>query len=205
MMAKPDLRNVTAVAFDHRDPRAMVKMLAAHADALDLGDLKYLNHFTGYRQFIYWENFEAYKFVNTPFAMFLHPDGYVIHPELWDPAFLEYDYIGAPWPIDWINQGTVTSRVGNGGFCIKSRALMSRVAMLPWRDVPGDFLVCCHYRQQLEAEGFRFAPVDLAARFSVEHLVPETPAHTFGFHGKLFHKRFPIWSSEMTAIQPIPK
>lgn len=201
MTAKPDLRQVTAVLYGHQNPRAAVKLLAAHADALDLGDIKYLNHFEGYAQFTYWENYETWKFVRTAFALILHLDGYVINPGLWDQQFLAYDYIGAPWPSDWKLYQTGEHRVGNGGFCLKSRALMNRVAALPWvPDIPGDILVCCHYRKLLEAEGFKFAPPEVAARFSVEHVVAETPAKTFGFHGRLFPGRFPAWHAERSAI-----
>lgn len=192
MSRKPDLSRVTAVVFDHRDPHAAVKLLAAMADVVTLGDLKYLNLFEGWRAFNYWENFEAWKYVKTDFALFMHLDGYILHPELWDPAWLEYDYIGAPWPAR-LNQ----DRVGNGGFCLKSRRLMVRVAQLPWQDLPGDVLVCSHYRRQLEHEGFRWAPVEVAARFAVEHRVAETPAKTFGFHGTF---NAPKWTAERSRL-----
>lgn len=186
---RPDLRNVTAVCFDHRNPRAAVKLLAAMSDRCDFGDIKYLNFFDGYPQFLYWENYEFFKYIKTPFALFMHLDGYVVHPDLWEPAFLGYDYIGAPWPAD-LNP----DRVGNGGFCIKSFRLMCRVAQLPWVNLPGDVLLCSHYRRQLEGEGFRFAPVDVAARFAVEYRVAETPDRTFGFHGP---HNYPAWTEDM--------
>ncbi|HWA07947.1 MAG TPA: DUF5672 family protein [Opitutaceae bacterium] len=196
---KPDLRNVTAVVFDHRQPKAAVKLLAAMADVVELGDIKYLNHFDGWKAFNYWENFEAWKFIRTDFALFMHLDGYVVRPDLWDPQFLAFDYIGAPWP-SWLNK----DRVGNGGFCIKSRKLMLHMATLPWVDLPGDVTLCSHYRTHLLAKGFKFAPVDVAARFSTEHDCPETPAASFGFHG-IFgtdkrKNQFSAWTAERSAL-----
>ena len=35
---------------------------------------------------------------NTYNAMLIHSDGYVINPSAWRDDFLDYDYIGAPWP-----------------------------------------------------------------------------------------------------------
>jgi hypothetical protein len=200
---KPDLRNVTAIVCDHRNPRAAVKMLAAHSDALDLGDLKYLNLADGYPQCAYWNNYEVWKYVKTDFALMLQLDGYVINPELWDPAFLRFDYIGAPWPAHFEAHDTGRRRVGNDGFCIKSRRLMDRVARLPWKDVPSDVLVCCTHRDRLEDEGFRFAPPAIAGRFSVEHIVEETAKRTFGFHGRCFPTRddpLPIWHADRAKI-----
>lgn len=178
--AKPNLRRVTAVVFDHQKPRDAVHLLAAMSDLCDFGDLKYLNHFDGYPQFLYWENYEFYKFIRTDFALFLHLDGYILHPARWEPEFLKYDYIGAPWPKH-IN----ADRVGNGGFCLKSRRLMSRVAQLPWVNVPGDVMVCSHYRRTLLHEGFTFAPPHVAARFSTEMPCPESVPESFGFHGTI--------------------
>lgn len=197
---RPDLNRVTLILADHRRPASAVRLLTAHVAAMDFGDVRLLNFFQGEPQFNYWENFEAWKYVQTRFAMFVQFDGYVVRPDLWDARFLHYDYIGAPWPADWQVHQTGKHRVGNGGFSIKSRALLQRVARLPWLDVPGDVLVCCRYRELLEAEGFSFAPPEVAARFSVEHRVPETPAATFGFHGPKGAPNFPVWDDNRTSI-----
>ena len=41
---------------------------------------------------------------DNDFVMVIQEDGYIVNPNLWDDEFLEYDYIGAPWPIEdsWI-------------------------------------------------------------------------------------------------------
>ena len=74
---------------------------------------------------------------DNDFVMVIQDDGYIVNPELWDDEFLEYDYIGAPWPIEdnWISmqhkehqpklrENLPKNRVGNGGFCIRSRKLL---------------------------------------------------------------------------------
>lgn len=168
---------VTLILYENRDHTAAVELLAKMCSYFDFAEVRLLNWHRGYPQFLYVENYEAWKYVTASHSLTIHLDGYITNPELWDPSWLEYDYIGAPWPED-LNP----VRVGNGGFCLKSRALMNRVAALPWVDVPGDLLVCNHYRQQLIQEGFKFAPVDVAARFSTEAVVPETVTPSFGFH-----------------------
>jgi hypothetical protein len=193
---QPDLRMVTAVVFDHRRPKAAVRLLAAMAERVEFGDIKYLNHFDGWQAFNYWENFEAWKYVKTEYALFMHLDGYIVHPERWEAGFLAYDYIGAPWPVE-LNR----DRMGNGGFCLKSRRLMNHVATLPWVNKPGDVTVCSHYRHHLIRSGYRFAPVEVAGRFSREHDVPEVPeVESFGFHGvalKTRRAQYPLWTEEM--------
>lgn len=103
-------------------------------------------------------------------------DGLVLDPSRWDPAFLEYDYIGAPWPH------IPSHPVGNGGFSLRSRRLLEALsdATLP-RTHPEDVCICVENRARLEQEyHVRFAPVDVARRFANERL-PWAPA--FGFHG----------------------
>jgi hypothetical protein len=105
-------------------------------------------------------------------------DGFVLHPDAWDDEFLEYDYIGAPWPHHPIEQA-----VGNGGFSLRSRRLfeaMQDINFVPSH--PEDLCICHHNRTMLENRfGIRFAPLDLAERFSYERARPRE--RTFGFHG----------------------
>jgi len=43
--------------------------------------------------------FELYKYIQTQYIILVHADGFIVNPEAWDDNFLQYDYIGAPWPI----------------------------------------------------------------------------------------------------------
>jgi hypothetical protein len=115
--------------------------------------------------------------VRTSHYLKIEWDGWVISPQSWTPEFLAYDYIGAPWPH---RRGAV----GNGGFSLRSarlgKFLAERNSAYPVRH-PEDETLCCEYRQSLEREGFKWAPSELAGRFSVEHgdLPDVVP---FGFH-----------------------
>ncbi|WP_223276217.1 DUF5672 family protein [Sphingomonas daechungensis] len=115
--------------------------------------------------------------VMTSHALIIQWDGFVLDAARWDPRFLDYDYIGAPWPqfLDGHN-------VGNGGFSLRSRRLMDAC-----RDPhfvlghPEDIAICRTNRTFLELKGLKFADRSLAERFSFERGDPVGP--TFGFHG----------------------
>lgn len=119
--------------------------------------------------------------VTTSHMLVMQWDGYVTRPEVWDPAFLDVDYIGAPWPADL----SPDHAVGNGGFSLRSRRLMDALLDPSFPEdavVHEDQAICVHFRPRLEAEyGVRFAPVALASRFSHETVGTGQP--TFGFHG----------------------
>lgn len=133
--------------------------------------------------------YEAGKRVKTPFALVIQYDGYVLRPDLWTDEFLKYDYVGAPWPpnMHFTDKG-VEVRVGNGGFSLRSKKLLGSFNDLDLEFTDNgtgfyheDGQICNYYRHQLEAYGIKFAPVELAARFSTELRVPET-VESFGGH-----------------------
>jgi len=104
-------------------------------------------------------------------------DGFVLHASAWQPAFLAFDYIGAPW-----NHIPEPHTVGNGGFSLRSLRLLQ--ALQDPQIVPGhpeDICICLTYRGLLEAQGLRFAPVTLARQFAVED--DPLGEAVFGFHG----------------------
>jgi hypothetical protein len=115
--------------------------------------------------------------IATPHVLMVQWDGYIIDASAWDDAFLDMDYIGARW--FWQEEG---SRVGNGGFSLRSRRLLE--ALLDPRIVPGeleDETICRTFRPLLERDhGIRFADETTADRFSFEVSHPTGP--TFGFH-----------------------
>jgi hypothetical protein len=79
--------------------------------------------------------------------------------------------------------------VGNGGFSLRTRRLMEIVATDPAITAyhPEDLKICRHYRPYLEREyAIRFAPDDVARRFSIEGYKQSNRTHTteFGFHGR---------------------
>lgn len=125
------------------------------------------------------------RYISTDYILMVQADGFVINPGLWDDAFLKYDYIGAPWPAEapWCTR----SRVGNGGFSLRSRRLMELAAALKDDFKHEDVYLTNIRHDYFVSHGCRFAPVDVAMRFSLEAQIPECAYDLdscFGFHGK---------------------
>lgn len=113
--------------------------------------------------------------------LFFQYDGWVLDGAAWQDEWLQYDYIGAPWPWKPADQN-----VGNGGFSLRSVALMKYLAEHPDEfpvptNSPEDAVLCQYYRPALEMCGFSWAPLHVAEKFSVERGPWRTG--TFGFHG----------------------
>ena len=121
--------------------------------------------------------------VTTDWVLFVQWDAMATGLMPWDQKFLDYDYIGAPWPWYQDNQS-----VGNGGFSFRSRKLLQalqdpRIIMVPndSASMYEDRAIGIGYRPLLENEyQIRYAPRNLAAEFSYE-LGNYQPS--FGFHG----------------------
>ena len=123
-------------------------------------------------------------------------DGFPVNPHHWTDDFLSWDYIGAPWPANWvrIEDG---SRVGNGGCALRSRAYIEAIRDVPRpQKLPGDVYWCQHppVLDALVRAGCKFAPLDVAMRWALEERIPEFPqwdhADSFGFH-----KTLPKWKN----------
>lgn len=145
------------------------------------------------------------EYINTDFVITIQHDGFIINPNAWTDDFLNYDYIGAPWP--WREHAFVTPfnehiSVGNGGFSLRSKKLLE----LPTKvEVPFDVVamnhfykmfgavnwnedgnICVHNRHIFEENGCKFAPVEVAKYFSYETpLSINQGIVPFGYHGNL--------------------
>lgn len=116
--------------------------------------------------------------IHTDHCLIVQWDGFVLDAGQWDPEFLAYDYIGAPWP-----QFTDGYDVGNGGFSLRSRRLLEACRSPRFAaSHPEDVAIGRINRELLERDyGIVFAPRQVAERFAFERTVPDGP--TFGFHG----------------------
>jgi len=129
------------------------------------------------------------RHVETEYALVVQWDGYIVNPQAWSPEFLLYDYIGARWD-QALQRKQDHHDVGNGGFSLRSRALLEALQdPLIKPSHPEDAAICRIYRSYLEdRHGIVFAPDDVADRFSFEHIEP--PTLPFGFHGVTNLARF---------------
>ncbi|MDQ2996431.1 MAG: hypothetical protein M3R61_05165 [Chloroflexota bacterium] len=129
------------------------------------------------------------SYVDTPLALIIQYDGFILNPDAWCDEYLAYDYIGAPW---WEEQEYI---VGNGGFSLRSKRLLALTQQddairdpteLDPSDAPEDWYLCVMIRPYLEEHGIRFAPAELAKQFAFEggdEHFGVTWTNQFGFHG----------------------
>jgi len=175
--------NYGAVKFiSHEHP----KNLPAFAEFVQCEPLDYV----GFSRFVF---FELWKHINTDFSLLVHHDGWVTSPENWDSRFLNFDYIGAPWAYSetaYITDYGEHVRVGNAGVSIKSRKLLEIPTKLGlnleerqgyYND---DGNICVYQRKTFLENGIKFAPIEIAAKFSREVWIPGiSRTDTFAFHG----------------------
>jgi hypothetical protein len=120
---------------------------------------------------------ELAKHVRTAHCLIVQWDGFVIDPSRWKAEFLDYDYVGAPWP-----QFGDGHDVGNGGFSLRSMRLLKACGDPRFKDGhPEDVAICRTNRAMLEVEHhIRFADRHVAQAFAFERT---GPSPSFGFHG----------------------
>lgn len=199
-----DLKNVTLIGIDGRPKQdeldLLIKIAKNSLKFINFGKVKIL---TGLKDFknndssieILYANIPSYEeysrfcvkklneYIDTDFCLIYHTDGFIINPHLWTDEFLHYDYIGAPWPPNW-NQSD--KRVGNGGFCLRSKKFLEESSKLNYISGNEDWQLCCIFDGILKSNGIKFAPIELASKFSLEL---DTEFNTdinkvFGFHGR---------------------
>jgi hypothetical protein len=122
--------------------------------------------------------YELPNHVNTSHFLLIEWDSWIINQNAWTDEFLRHDYIGAPWP-----HRKDEHCVGNGGFSLRSMRLANAVKDCGLQiELPEDHFLCREYRGALEQAGCRWAPRELAEKFSAELKWPHDSI-PFGFHG----------------------
>jgi len=208
---KIQIPNVTLVAPTGEHIFETIVAIQKCCEGIDFGAVKLITHekpedlpeniiFEKSNRMDTYEKYNDYVFrnltnhVKTSHCLLIQYDSWVIHPEVWNYKWLEYDYIGAPWVwkedsyIAWSDRNEHV-RVGNGGFSIRSKKLL---------DIPEDNKlhlvqeqgyynedgnICCYHRTIFLSLGTKYAPVEVAAKFSYENPVMENfGVKTFGFH-----------------------
>ena len=158
-----------------------------------------------YNDYNHYVIYNLHNHVETTHCLLVQPDGFVLFPDKWDNDWLKYDYIGAPWAYvedAYIDPFGNHHRVGNGGFSLRSKKFLEvpTKVEVPWETNNSDFYfmpedvinyhedgnVCVHNRHIFIEQGCKYAPVDVAVRFSQETIVPECEGVTqFGCHYRL--------------------
>lgn len=190
-----NLPNVTLIALTSKDFSGHGHALDKSSEQIRFGDIKLIIR-KDIQSIDDWNRiiiYELHKYVETEFCLLVHADGYVINPYSWRDEFLEYDYVGAPWPLPKDSYsyrspyGSIV-RVGNS-VSLRSKKILELPSKLnlPWKSYYGntneDGFLCVHNKEVLESHGIRFAPLEVAKLFSREHEIPENKGiNTFAFH-----------------------
>lgn len=209
------LPNVTLVALGSENISGMVKALEYSSREIEFGKVKLISHVcprlhrNSPIQYEYnpktqsiddWNYHIIYNLpdhIDTDFAILIHPDGFIVHPESWRDEFLKYDYIGAPWPLptddySYRDKNGEIIRVGNS-ISLRSKLLLDLAPNmnLRWQSFYGfyheDGFITVNNRHYYIEAGLKFAPLEVAKWFSRELEIPENQDVDKPF---CFHKHF---------------
>jgi hypothetical protein len=174
------------------------KLLCSSAPKKKYSDIEYISvphfNYADYNRIIFQD---LHKYFKTSHCLVIQADGFVVNANLWKEEFLEFDYIGAPWPNKvQMNPNLILNMkencVGNGGFSLRSRKLVETTAKINFNSlklpIKNEDLIICHYLyKEMIDRGIRFAPPKLAAQFAMEdvhHLHGQDVNSVFGFHAR---------------------
>jgi hypothetical protein len=142
-------------------------------------DCKFFDHTKTLQDYNTFILKELNNHISDGHVLIIQYDGYILNPSAWTPAFLEYDYIGAPWLTQPVSEDC---KVGNGGFSLRSKKLLEETSLLHYDGTPEDIFICRTKSQYLREKGIKFAPISVAHNFSIENLPYK---NQFGFHGEI--------------------
>jgi len=139
------------------------------------------------------------------YFLIVQDDGYPINSACWMAEFQDFDFLGAPWPNDptWVEKQKLKyykNFVGNGGFSLRSKKFLQLSSVFTTCHGFGeDVYLCSVQYDYMIANGIKFAPVELAEKFSRENNLEDwtnpgrhNPKSSFGFHGKNFENHLEL-------------
>lgn len=168
------------------DVKILTSIPTQHIDAVPIEPIKSLVHYS-----IFMLK-KAHEYIDTEHCLVVQRDGWILNPHSWTNDFLQYDYIG---PL--FNQ---FDEQGVGGFSFRSKKLMKAASSLypEWDETSHgaevlqpkvgmyeDGAIAVDKKNDLINMGFKFAPLEVAARFAQggnpnpNYYRP----NPFGFHG----------------------
>lgn len=137
--------------------------------------------------------FDLGDYIETDYALLIHPDGGIGEPDLWRDEWLKYDFIGSPFPLpqDSFSYRDIhgeIQRVGNS-VSLRSKKLLQlpKKIGMEWKSFHGYFnedgYICVNMRHVFEENGCVFAPFEEAIHFGKEMPLPENKGlKTFVYH-----------------------
>lgn len=216
-MNKLKLPNITLCAFGsekYKDQHQ--KMLDYSSRNIEFGAIKNITVPTN--SIDEWNRavvFDLGDHIDTDFALLIHADGGIGEPELWRDEWLNYDYIGSPFPLPNDNfsyrdiNGKI-QRVGNS-VSLRSKKLLQlpKKIGMEWKSFYGfyneDGYICVNMRHIFEENGCKFAPFEEALPFGREMPLPENKGlKTFVYHKTIGENQcYPNFEKENLLITEI--
>ena len=178
----------------------------------ELIKIKKLNSIKEYNDFILTLN----PYIKSDFALIVQDDGHIVNPNKWNKLFLDYDYIGAPWPnnyswkarfkkkynksiSDQIVKNINYNQVGNGGFSLRSKKFLEYSQTFSnCESISEDIFLCIYNYEKSQNHKIKFPNFNLAKEFSYEMSMKKIFKYRetkneifninehFGWHGKRF-------------------
>jgi len=207
-----DLKNITLALVDGVDPHNSLRVLSHCSRQANFHEILLFTfeeieatenirvikipklNYIGYNDFIISK---LNNYIDSDFCLIVQTDGFILNPGKWKKEFLNFDYVGAPWPSSLQIKFPNGTRVGNGGFSLRSKKFLKTTSenITDYVEKSGtgenmgneDFFLCKVNYEKLTDKGIKFADLETASQFSLEAHIPEHPRSlkdTFGFHGK---------------------
>ena len=205
------LPNVTLTAVTSVKVKETIKAMEYSMRNIDFGDVVLITHrkpfflpktirymhtqkMTNIDDFNHKMVYDIGDYIETDYMLLVHYDGFVVNTDMWRDEFLDYDYIGSPWPLphDDFSYRDINGeicRVGNS-VSIRSKRLLDfpKKANIPWEADHGFFhedgFLCVKNKHLVEQAGMKIAPLEVAKYFGHENMIPEIE----GIRPFVFHK-----------------
>jgi hypothetical protein len=215
-MEKIKLPNVTLIALTGINIEGHQKALEYSQRGIEFGAVKLIyspseNIDEWCRKIVY----DLGDYVDTEFALLIHDDGFVIHPEMWDADWLNYDFIGAPFPLpkDNFSYRDINGKIQRVGHSVSLRSkklldLPKKIGM-EWKPFHGfyneDGYISVNMRHIFEENGCKFAPFEIALHFGREAVLPENKnIRPFVFHKNAGpNKKYPNFEKKKSFFKKI--
>ena len=205
-----DLKNITLVCVATKDVKASFRALKYSSKEIKFEKILFLSNeedpkdelivhkkINPFKSVAEWGEFivfDLHRYIETDFIILIHSDGFIVNPKSWKNSFLNYDYIGAPFPIPKDNKtyadhkGNII-RVGNS-VSLRSKKILQLPSQLKlsWTKydpmhLHEDGFLSVHVRHILEKHGINFAPFKVACEFARESAFDENRnLEPFAFH-----------------------
>lgn len=194
-----ELPQVTLICLTNKDFEGHKKAIDKSCEGINFGAVKLIwdEKCTSIGEWNRKIIYELGDYVDTEYALLIHNNGFVVHPECWKEEWLRYDFAGSPFPLPNDNfsykdfKGNI-QRVGNSvGLRSKKLLDLPKKLNLPWVPFHGflneDGWVSVGNRHIFELNGCKFMPFEEALHFGRETELPENKniKDTFIFHNYL--------------------